>query len=133
MKFKIGDKVVEKKSINATYDFHSGTVIAFSPDNKPLVKWYIDIKEHHPNELVTVASAEIEKKRLDEEQSKLEAEYNEVRSKIIEKLNQATVLVKQAYALAQSADKDLYDVYHECRDLATTLVDAGWTPSTMRC
>jgi len=157
MKFSIGDKVVQKTSVQAHTNYPVEIVVGFLGDAVLTMSWgdgfgdeirhydfYEDIKpgdrswrsaisRYQESELLTPEEVIVQLRKLEDEQSKLEAEFESVRTHVQEKLNQAAVLVKEATSLVEPTGKDFYDLTEECRELHFALSKGGWSHSTMKC
>jgi hypothetical protein len=136
MKFAVGDKVIEKARIMARASFPVYQVVGVL-DGALLAKFWGDgfdgeieedttraefdepgsrswregIVRYQEDEVFSAEEAVAEWKRLGEEKSKLDTEFQELRAKIQSRMDQAAALVKEAQDMAES----------------------GWTSSSMRC
>jgi hypothetical protein len=155
MKFSIGDKVIEKKLVQAHTSYPVNKVVGFL-DRDLLVEgwgfgfkdelteddyesprgsrgWRSGIVRYSEDELFTPEEVVSELRRLEETNSKLEEEFNAVRELIAKNMGDAARLVKQAGDLVKPTGKDFYDLTIECKDLYLALKDGGWSHSTMSC
>lgn len=155
MKFSIGDMVVEKEDIHPHTSYNVFKVVTIL-NGELLIKHYgcvfdgelsVEEFESKPggrcyresflrfqeNELFTAQEADERILHLEAAKSKLENEFESVRSQIQEKLNQAAALVKEADALAKPFNKDFCILKSECGTLYHALNDGGWSHSSMRC
>lgn len=132
-KFPIGSSVVEKKLLSAGQHYPTGKVIAIAPDGKILVELWERVYKHLPEALLTEKEAAIVQAVLDADQSKLDAEFNQVAHQIREKLEQATVLTQEALDMAKAHKKDLRPLREECKALSGVLRAGGWSASSLSC
>jgi hypothetical protein len=157
MKFSIGDKAIQKKDIHANSSFPVYQVIGilngdllmthwgsgygeelnryeFYDEDVPGTRgWREGISRFQEEELFTTQEAMEELHRLEAINNKLNEEFNGVREQIQKKIEQAAVLVDEAYALAKPFDKDFFDLKKECSSLYHSLNDGGWSHSHMKC
>jgi hypothetical protein len=156
MKFAIGDKVVEKKSIHPHTSFGVMVVAAFFEDSY-LLKYYgnsyeghIDcydydnerpgtrfwresIQRYEEKELLSLDEALEQIKVLQSDKMMLENQFNKAKNEIQDKLNAAAILVEEAGKLVDAFDKTLYDLKTECLPLYNALDKYGWSHSSMSC
>jgi hypothetical protein len=95
--------------------------------------WREGIVRYQEEELLSTEEALAHLKLLDAEKSKLDEEFQILRTKIQAKMDQATALVKEAQDMAESVGKELTDAYSECRPLFRAIRESGWTSSSMSC
>lgn len=157
MKFQIKDKVIPKDSIKAHTNYLVSEVVGvldgalltmmwgdgfgeelhhydFLEDSKPGDRsWRGAIQRYQEDELFTPEEALAELRRLEGVKSKLEQDFEGVRSQVQEKMNKAAALVKEAGKLVEPTGKDFYDLTAECKELYLALNEGGWSHSTMRC
>lgn len=157
MKFSIGDKVVEKTSLQAHSNYAVSEVVSllgtsilivswgdgfdgelrrydFLADDKPGTRhWRNGIQRVQESELLTPDEALAELKILENTKSKIEEEFGSLRDTVREKMDQAAALVKEAGALIKPLDKSFYDLTQECAELYLALDTGGWSHSTMKC
>lgn len=157
MKFSVGDKVVQKTSVQAHTSYPVEIVVGFLGDAVLTMGWgdgfgdeihhfdfYEDVKpgdrnwrsavsRYQESELLTPEEVVLELRRLEAEKSKLEGEFNDLRALVQEKLDSAAALVQEATALIDHTGKDFYDMTEECKELHYALSKGGWSHSTMRC
>ena len=158
MKFKVGDKVVDKSLLRARTSYPVYQVVSFLgsdvltkfwgdgfdgeiTEDESRVEfdtpgsrcWREGIVRYQESELISSDEALAEMKRLDSDKLKLEEEFKALRTKIQSKMEQAAELVKQAQDIAESVGKELPDAYSECRPLFQAIRKSGWTPSSMSC
>lgn len=157
MKFNIKDKVIPKDTIKAHTNYLVSEVVAyldgnvltmmwgdgfgdelhhydFLEDTKPGDRsWGSAIHRYQESDLFTPEEALVELRKLEEDKSKLETEFEGVRSQVQEKMNEAAMLVSEASQLVKPTGKDFYDLVSECKELYTALSEGGWSHSTMRC
>lgn len=157
MKFSVGDKVVHKTAVKAhtsypvdvVVGFLEGAVLTkgwgdgfgeeiryydFYDDEKPGDRnWRSAISRYQESELFTPEEVVAELKRLEDNQSKLESEFESVRTSVQEKMDKAAALVKEASALVKPTGKDFYDLTREGEQLYRALQQGGWSHSTMSC
>lgn len=155
MKFSIGDMVVEKEDIHPHTSYNVFKVVTIL-NGELLIKHYgcvfdgelsVEEFESKPggrcyresflrfqeNELFTLEEADDKIHQLEAAKSKLENEFESVRSQIQEKLNKAADLVSKADALVKPFNKDFSDLKKECTPLYRALKDGGWSHSHMSC
>jgi hypothetical protein len=158
MKFAVGDKVVEKSLIRARTSFPVYQIVGLL-DGCLLAKFWGDgfdgeieedqsrsefdqpgsrcwregIIRYQEDELFSAEEAIAEWRRLGEEKSKLDEEFQTLKAKIQDRMNKAAVLVKESQDMAESVGKELTDAYKECQPLFKSLRESGWTPSSMSC
>ena len=132
-KFTIGTKVVESSDVRAGYNLPVATVIAITPEGQYITELFGQTYKHSASELLTYLEAVDLQEKLDKERLLLEEDFNKVRDQIQSKLDQATTLVQEASAIADSCKKDFSSLRNECRPLFRALHDAGWSASSMSC
>ena len=157
MKFNIKDKVVPKDHLKAHTNYTvlevvgslDGNVLTmawgdgfgeelhhydFLEDTKPGDRsWRGAIERYQESELFTPEEALVELRKLEAVKSKLESEFEGVRSQVQEKMKGAALLVSEAAQLVSPTGKDFYDLVSECKELYLALNEGGWSHSTMRC
>lgn len=136
--FKIGDKVFIKNELyaGATIKYYNNTIVAFDTSGNPLVK-----VNSYPNvirmiaatQLLSEVEALVEISRLNDEQSKLDAEFDKVKGQISLKMKVAADAINEASDLAKLHNKELYSLYDETRTLVSALEHNGWRTSSMNC
>lgn len=92
------------------------------------------LSKHELRFLFNEANGIAENKRLEDEQSRLEREFEEAKTSIEEKLNAAAKLIDEAAAIANSKDVSMLDdMYVETRALERAMENAGWRTSSWHC
>jgi hypothetical protein len=157
MKFAIGDKVIHKSSVRAHTNYPVDIVVGFLGDAVLTMGWgdgfgseirhydfYEDVKpgdrswrsavsRYLESELFTPEEVVVELKKLEDTKSRLEAEFEGVRSQVQEKMEAAAALVAEASELVKPTGKDFFNLVNECKDLYRALSKGGWSHSTMTC
>lgn len=154
MKFNVGQNVVIKEGIAAYLSFNIMRVMYVLNDHYLLLEYFgfgtskeinlehssldeplfnREVYRYKEEELFTIEEAQKEILRLEEIESKIEAEFTEVRNQIKSKLEQAADLVEEALKLAKPFDKNLYDLQDEVRLLNLALNNNGWKSSNTGC
>lgn len=155
MKFEIGQRVVEKNSIQAHCSYSIDKVVAYLDGNvlvefwgsgydeelheddfeyKPGGRlWKEKIRRYQEDELFSLEEGHAELRRLNSIKDKMNEDFEVVRKQIQAKMNQAADLVKAASALAEPLGKTFYDLRDEGMSLYHALKDGGWRHSHMQC
>lgn len=158
MKFKVGDKAVDKTVIKPRTSFPVMEVVGVLGDalllqfwgdgydgeiskdtftdeyNKPGTRSYREgVMRFLEEELFTTDEALAHIKSLEAAKSKLDEEFSGVRDQIAEKMAQAASLAKEAVELMKPFDRDFCDLRKECLPLYDALDEGGWRASHMRC
>jgi hypothetical protein len=157
MKFSIGDKAIEKKTIRAHTSYVVSEVVGtldgalllthwgdgfdgeirhydFLDEDKPGTRgWREGIQRYQETELYTPAEAVEELHRLEAAKRDLDNAFEAIRDQIQTKMNQAAALVKDAGTLAKTYDREFFDLKQDCVALYRALEDGGWSHSHMSC
>lgn len=157
MKFSVGDLVIEKAHIRARTSYNVSKVIAYL-DGALLLEhyghaydgeihyedyddlnvpgsrtWREGLQRFQEQELFTPEEALKELKRLEEADSKLNQEFNDVKEQIVAKLEEAAKLANEAADMITKVDKTFEDMIYDCVSLYKALDRGGWSQSTMHC
>lgn len=157
MKFSIGDKVIEKKRLQAHTSYCVEQVVAYLDGNVLATMWgdgfggelhkydYLEdsepgdrswrsaISRYVEDELCTPEEALAELQRLEASKGSLEEQFNKALPMIQSKLDKAAILVKEAAAIVLPLDKEFYDTTEAGKELFLALKEGGWSHSTMSC
>jgi hypothetical protein len=155
MKFSIGDKVVEKKTIqpHTSYNVlkivgtlngalllehyasgYDGEVHPNTWTDEPGSRsWRSALERFQEEELFTVEEAVEQLQCLESLKTQLDREFDGVRSQIGDQFDQAAIHIKEANALVKHFGKDFYDLKQEGMKLYKALDEGGWVHSHFSC
>lgn len=96
--------------------------------------WRSAFIRYQESELITPEEYLQEKKKLEDEQSRLNSEFEVVRAQFQENLDKAADLINQATTMAEACQKDIRSsLKNDFRNLFHALDKAGWSASFTRC
>lgn len=156
MKFKVGDLVTHKESIRPHSSYTVDKVSAilngfylvehhgFGYDGEIRVdeneyepgsrSWRSALARYKEDELCTIEEHMVEAHKLEAEQSRLDAEFQVIRSQFQENLDKAADLINQSTTMAEACQKDIREsLKNDFRNLFHALDKAGWSASFTRC
>lgn len=144
-KFHPGDKVYIATTpawpaIKRQTQYNQVTLISKVPGAGPTV-WVVEdphgsLRKVNQNDLLTLSEGQAKIAEAERAQRKLEEDFEQVKSEIVQRLQEATQSLLQASKLSQPYDRkvvDLDEVYQQSRALLDALHKCGWNASSMSC
>jgi len=156
MRFKVDDLVAQKDKVRPHTSYEIYKVVGILNDNyiaehygsawegqiykgdcelEPGSKnWqgaYIRFREA---DLITPEEYLTEKNRLEDEESRLNSEFETIRAQFRKNLDEAADLINQSTTMAEACNKNIRDsLKNDFRNLFHALDKAGWSASFTRC
>lgn len=133
MKFPINSKCVVKSSIRGTGPFDLSKVIAHTEDGFIIIEnQYGGTSKIAKANLLSEVDAMALHAVLKEEHRRYEEEFEALKLKMKDKMDQAAVLINEAQAMS-TRGYSLQELYSESSNLADAISNAGWNTSTQSC